>query len=78
MKELNQPLTSDSESNIEGGGSSELEDMDVISSELGEKGSNKTFNEEEFYKEKTSFLSQLFFCWTSPLFHLSKMKNLQF
>ena len=76
MKELNQPLTSDSESNIEGGGSSELEDMDVISSELGEKGSNKTFNEEEFYKEKTSFLSQLFFCWTSPLFHLSKMKNI--
>ncbi len=75
-KELKQPLASDSVSNLDGDDTSELEYLDVISSELGEKDSTQNFNEEEFYKEKTSFLSQLFFCWTSPLFHLSKLKNI--
>ena len=76
INELNQPLASDSDSNLGGGETSELEDIDVMSSELGERDSTKSFNEEEFYKEKTSFLSQLFFCWTSPLFQLSKLKNI--
>ena len=75
-KDLTVPLGSDSDSNLGAGDTSELEELDGFSSELGEKDSVKSFNEEEFYKEKTSFLSQLLFCWTSPLFHLSKLKNI--
>ena len=73
---LSLPLTSDLESIPGPEESSELEDIDIFSSELGENDSTKSFNEEEFYKEKTSFLSQLLFCWTSPLFQLSKLKNI--
>ena len=75
-KDLTVPLGSDSDSNLGAGDTSELEELDGFSSELGEKDSVKSFNEEEFYKEKTSFLSQLLFCWTSPLFNLSKLKNI--
>ena len=74
-KSLSIPLNSESNSNVSGE-SSELDDLDNFSSELGENDSIKSFNEEEFYKEKTSFLSQLFFCWTTPLFQLSKLKNI--
>ena len=73
-KSLSIPL-SETDSNLEGE-SSELEELQNYSSELGENDSIKSFNEEEFYKEKTSFLSKLFFCWTSPLFQLSKSKNI--
>ena len=76
LKDLTQPLSSETDSNLAGSETSELEDIDHVSSELGEKDSIKSFNEEEFYKEKTSFISQLLFCWTSPLFQLSKLKNI--
>ena len=75
-KDLTVPLESDSESNLGAGDTSELDELDGFSSELGEKDSVKSFNEEEFYKEKTSFLSKLFFWWTSPIFALSKSKNI--
>ena len=61
---LSIPLNSESSSNF--GESSELEDLENFSSELGLNDSVISFNEAEFYKEKTSFLSQLFFCWTFP------------
>ena len=76
LKDLTQPLSSETDSNLAGSETSELEDIDRVSSELGEKDSVKSFNEEDFYKEKTSFISQLLFCWTSPLFQLSKLKNI--
>jgi hypothetical protein len=76
MKEKLISLNSDSDSNLNSEETSELENLDVFSSELGENDSLKSFNEEEFYKEKTSFLSKLFFWWTSPIFALSKSKNI--
>ena len=76
MKEKLITLNSESDSNINSGETSELEDLDLFSSELGEKDSLKSLNEEDFYKQKTSFLSKLFFWWTSPIFALSKSNNI--
>ena len=76
MKERLVSLKSDSDSNINSEETSELEDLDKFSSELGENDSLKSFNEEDFYKQKTSFLSQLFFWWTRPIYDLSKTKNI--
>ena len=73
-KELKVPFNSDSESNIGAEESSEI--VDNFSSEIGENDSINSFNEEEFFKDKTSFLSQLLFCWTIPLFQLSRAKNI--
>ena len=75
-KELSEPFRSDSDSNLNSGETSELEDLDHISSELGENDSLKSFNEADFYKQKTSFLSQIFYYWTKPIFELSKSKNI--
>ena len=76
MKEQLIISNSDSDSNLNSGETSELENLDVFSSELGENDSLKSFNEELFYKQKTSFLSQLFFWWTSPIYDLSKSKDI--
>ena len=76
MKEKLISLNSLSESNLSGGETSELEDLDHFSSELGENDSLKKFNEAAFFQQETSFLSQLFFWWTKPIFNLSKSKNI--
>ena len=76
MKEKLISLNSLSESNLSGGETSELEDLDHFSSELGENDSLKKFNEAAFFQQETSFLSLLFFWWTKPIFNLSKSKNI--
>ena len=76
MKEKLLSLHSESDSSLHSGETSELENLDKFSEELGENDSLKSFNEEDFYKQKTSFLSQIFFWWTSPIFELSKTKNI--
>ena len=76
MKEKLMTLNSESESSLNSNETSELEDLDYFSSELGENDSLKSFNEEDFYKQKTSFLSQLFFFFMKPIFALSKSKSI--
>ena len=76
MKEKLLSLHSESDSSLHSGETSELENLDKFSEELGENDSLKSFNEEDFYKQKTSFLSQIFFWWTSPIFEVSKTKNI--
>ena len=76
MKEKLISLNSNTDSNLNSEETSELEDLDHYSSELGENDSLKSFDEKDFFKDKTSFLSQLFFWWTKPLFQLSKTKSI--
>ena len=52
MKEKLLSLHSESDSSLHSGETSELENLDNFSAELGENDSLKSFNEEDFYKQK--------------------------
>ena len=72
MKEKLIILNSESDSDL----NSKSEEEELTFTTMGENESMKSINEEDFYKQKTSFLSKLFFWWTSPIFALSKSKNI--